>query len=96
MEILQFSEERIMSKSDMPFDVEIEKNGVTLYARNGFNIEHVIIPEAVRFVKLINEEKDVLLKNLRGVDLTIKIDSNVNELVEIWKQELYRTSGIEI
>lgn len=77
----------------------IETNGksgkVVLVALEGYDIEHVIIPNAVRYINYMGYDK-VQLKGLNGVDLIIHSHEGTRVAIEKWKQEIYKFYGLEL
>ena len=55
-----------------------------------------IIPNALKYVNDIGYDMGVLLKGLRGIDITIFPHEKLKDTLERYREELYRYSGIEV
>ena len=75
--------------------IEDDASGLkTIYGLKGKDIISEIIPDAVEF---INREcrRGAFLKDLNGVDFFVRPNESVLDLVEKWKYENFRVSGLE-
>ncbi len=75
--------------------IEEDTSGLkTIYGLRGKDIISEVIPDAVEF---INREcrLGAILKNLNGVDFFVRPNESVLALVEKWKYENFRVSGLE-
>lgn len=77
--------------------VDENKSGdITLLPKHNSDIMTEIIPDALEYVKnhCFKFKKGTYLSGLNGVDIEIFPDSNLNNLIDYWKEEYYSESGI--
>ncbi len=77
--------------------VNENKNGETrLYPNTNADIISEIIPDALEYVRnhSLKFENGTYLCGLNGVDIEIFPSSNLNVLINDWKEEYYCESGI--
>lgn len=74
--------------------IEDSKGLMEIYGLAGRDIITEVIPYAVEFIN--NECKlGAILKDLNGVDFFVRPNENVADLVEKWKYEHFRATGLE-
>ncbi len=74
----------------------LKSGKVVLVANSDLDIEREIIPNALKYVNDIGYDMGVLLKGLRGIDITIFPHEKLKDTLERYREELYRYSGIEV
>lgn len=73
------------------------KNGqMVLVAKEGYDVEREIIPNALKYINESAWNKEVLLIGLRGIDIPIYPQDKLSSALERYREELYRYSGLEL
>ena len=88
----------IKKEEDMFYFTEKRlKNGkIVLLAREGYDVEREIIPNALKYINESAWNKEVLLIGLRGIDIPIYPQDKLSSALERYREELYRYSGLEL